>query len=161
MVQANRGLTLLLAFLVAGAESVIGLSLFVPSTVIFLSMAAVFEASGHDSIMLWATAAIGASAGDLVGYAIGYHLQGDAQRIWPLSRKPEILAAGQRFFARWGILSILICRFLGPARSVVMLVAGLCRMPLLRFIPASLVSAAIWAAAVLGPGVIGVRWLLG
>lgn len=158
MTRDHYGLTLFLAFLVAGGESVVGLSFFIPSTFIFLSMGAIFAAAEQDAVMLWVVASLGAAAGDWISFGLGYRYEHKVQRVWPFSRNVAMLEAGQKFFARWGIVSIFICRFLGPARSVIMLVAGLFKMRLPLFFIASLISAFIWAGAVLAPGVFSVRW---
>jgi len=50
---------------------------------------------------------------------------------------------------------------MGPLRSFTPLVAGICRMPLLVFGIASMLSAFVWAGAVLAPTGIGAGFLLG
>jgi membrane protein DedA with SNARE-associated domain len=39
------------------------------------------------------------------------------------------------------------------------LVAGICAMPFVPFQIANVTSALVWAAGILAPGAIGVRWL--
>ncbi len=155
----NQHLTLLLAFLIAGGESVIGLSFFIPSTVIFLSLGAIVAAAGQDTIALWIVASLGAAAGDWISFGLGYHYEHRIKNFWPFSRHGGLLTTGKAYFSRWGIFSIFICRFIGPARSVIMVVAGLFKMPLPVFFLASLASAFVWAGVVLAPAIFGVQWL--
>jgi membrane protein DedA with SNARE-associated domain len=64
------------------------------------------------------------------------------------------------FFKKWGMLAVFVGRFFGPFRAVVPLIAGLNAMPWLNFQIANVASAAVWAAGILLPGFIGVRWLM-
>jgi membrane protein DedA with SNARE-associated domain len=160
LARENVGLALLVAFVIAGAESIVGLSILVPSTAIFVALAPVLDAAGLNLLFLWLVVSAGASAGDWAGYGMGYRFEHRVRAVWPLSRHPGMLEAGKAFFARWGVLSLFIGRFLGPGRSLIMLTAGMCRMPPPVFFIASFLSAAVWAAAVLAPVVAGARWLL-
>jgi len=54
---------------------------------------------------------------------------------------------GISFFKRYGVHSVFIGRFLGPLRAVVPLVAGMMHMPPLRFNTANVLSAVVWAPA--------------
>lgn len=160
LTREHQSLTLALAFLIAGGESVIGLSFLIPSTFIFLSLGAVVAAAGQDTVALWIVASLGAAAGDWISFGLGYRYEERVKSLWPLSKYGDMLAAAQRHFQRWGVLSIFICRFMGPARSVIMVVAGLFKMRLLLFFAASLGSAFMWAGAVLAPAIFGARWFL-
>jgi hypothetical protein len=39
--------------------------------------------------------------------------------MWPFSRYPNLLARGEAFIKRWGVLAIFIGRFSGPLRASV------------------------------------------
>ena len=69
--------------------------------------------------------------------------------MWPLSRYPALLPRGEAFVRRWGIPGIFIGRFFGPLRASVPLAAGIFEMPYWRFQAANVVSALVWAAALL------------
>lgn len=139
------------AFFVGGAESIIGLSIVVPSTAIFLALASVGGLAGQNLPALWLAAGLGASAGDWLSYGMGYYFEKPLRRMWPLSRRPELIDQARAFFERWGVVGLFLCRFLGPARSVVMLTTGIVKMPAWKFAFASLVSGLLWAAVVLIP----------
>jgi membrane protein DedA with SNARE-associated domain len=152
---------LAIAFLVAAAESIVVVSWFVPSMAIFVVLASLGGVADQSILALWLAAGLGAAAGDWVSFGLGYRYGEPVKRSWPFSRYPDWVDRGQRFFDRWGILSIFIGRFVGPARSFVLLIAGITRMPLVVFSLASLGSALVWAGVVIGPASAGAKWLWG
>ena len=83
---------------------------------------------------------------------IGDRYRDSLRRVWPLSRRPEMLDSAHRFFERWGVLSIVFCRFLPVFRSTVPLVAGMAGMCKRRFMVANVGSALIWSPAHVYPG---------
>ncbi len=157
----NESYLLPLAFLISMAESIVGVSLFVPSTLILIAASTMLGASGADIAPLWLAAALGAAFGDWVSYGLGYFAGERLHGYWPLRNNRALLDRGHRFFERWGWASMFLARFMGPLRSFTPLVAGICRMPLLPFALAGLASAFLWASLVLLPGGIGAGWVLG
>jgi membrane protein DedA with SNARE-associated domain len=145
--------------LVAFAESFAFFSLIFPGTAILIA-AGVLVGSG--TLELWplaAAAALGAALGDAISYWIGLRFGHVVPRVWPFSRHPEMLDRGTRFFSRHGGKSVFIGRFFGPVRAVIPLAAGMMRMPVRRFYVANVLSAVIWAPALLAPGALASRWL--
>ncbi len=97
----------------------------------------------------------GAALGDAVSYWIGRYFRASIGTIWPFTRHPQMLEQGHTFFARWGILSVFLGRFLGPVRAVIPVIAGMMDMPTVKFQIANWTSAAIWAPYWLLVGVLG------
>jgi membrane protein DedA with SNARE-associated domain len=69
-----------------------------------------------------------------------------------------LLPRAHAFFTKWGTAGVFFGRFLGPLRATVPLIAGICEMPKLHFQLANIMSALLWAALVLAPGHLGMRW---
>ena len=157
-IKDHEAAILPLTFAICLAESVVGISLLIPSTAIMLAASAALGASGADMLMLWLVAGIGASVGDWVSYGLGYFFETELRERWPLRGNEALLARGHAFFQRWGWVSLFVSRFMGPLRSLTPLVAGICEMPLLQFAIASLLSAYLWAGIVMSPASVG--WLL-
>lgn len=149
-----------LVFLMGFAESIPLLSLFVPSTVLFLGIGAANGAAGGSFLPLWLAAAAGATIGDIVTFTAGRLLEGRIVTSWPLSRNPQWWHRSHDLFERWGILAIVAGKFMGPLRSVIPIIAGVLEMPFPWFLLGSAVSSLIWAAAFLGPGSFGIGWLI-
>lgn len=143
-------------------ESMVLIGAFFPATALMLITGGL-AADGSIHIVelaLWCIA--GAFLGDAVSYWLGRKLGPAAWRS-PLLRNQRRLAARSRlFFRRWGVLSIYLCRFMGPVRAFVPLIAGITAMPHLKFQLANFGSAAVWVPIMLAPGYLGglgLRWL--
>ncbi len=150
-----------IAFVICMAESVIVVSLFVPSTIILLASSTLLGASRVGIASLWIAAGLGAALGDGVSYGLGRFSYRELKDGWPFYQNRRTVARGRLVFAQGGWASMFLARFMGPLRSFTQPVAGICRMPLVPFALASLASAFVWAAAVLAPTGIGAGFFLG
>jgi membrane protein DedA with SNARE-associated domain len=90
---------------------------------------------------------VGAVLGDSISFWLGQKLGPVLPRIWPFRTHPERLTRGIVFFERNRGGSVFVGRFFGPLRAVIPLVAGMMRMPMARFCVANILSAAVWAPA--------------
>ena len=150
-IRANQAWAVPIVFLLAFGESLAVISLLLPATAILFGLSGLLGASGIPFWPCWLAAAVGATLGDAVSYWFGYHFKDRLAHIWPLSRKPDLLPRGERFFARWGIAGVFFGRFFGPLRAAVPLVAGSCGMKHLPFQIANVGSAIVWATGILAP----------
>ncbi len=155
-IRAHQAWAAPLVFLLAFAESLAVVSLLVPATAILFALSGLLGASGIPFWPCWAAAALGAFLGDWLSYRIGFHFRDRLADLWPLTRTPDLLPRGQRFFARWGVAGVFVGRFFGPLRAAVPLAAGSCAMPQLPFQLANLASALVWATGILSPGLLAV-----
>lgn len=149
-----------IVFILAFGESLVLVSLVLPATVILFGVGGLIGASGIGFWPIWLAAALGAAIGDWVSFWLGCHYHVAIGTVWPLSRHPDLLPRGERFFRRWGVAGVFLGRFFGPLRSVMPVVAGICGMPRVPFQIANVTSAIIWATGILVPGSFGLRWLL-
>lgn len=150
--RANVHLIEAISFALGFAESIVFLSLLVPSTVIFLALSGVHGAAGGEFWPVWLSASAGACIGDHITYAIGRRYREDAAQVWPISKYPGLIPRSEALFDRWGVLSIIIGKFIGMLRPFIPLVAGTSSMNLAAFTPASALSCLIWAGVVIAPG---------
>ena len=142
----------ILVFATAAVESILFLGALIPGTTILIGVGVVVGL-GHLSlwpILLWAV--LGAIAGDGASYLIGRHYRERIGEIWPFSRQPQLLEAGDAFIHRHGGKSILIGRFAPVLRAVVPVTAGVLGMRPSRFFAANIASALAWAPAHILPG---------
>jgi len=110
---------------------------------------------------LIAAVALGAVAGDNIGYLLGARLG----REWLLKRgsrfglRKKRLAQVEAFFQRRGPRAVFIGRFIGFARALVPFVAGASRMPYRRFAVADAMGAGLWTVAFVAVGYgLGASW---
>lgn len=139
----------------AFAESIIFASVFVPSTPIFIAIGALEGAAKGALFPLVVAGALGALAGDIVSFSIGYRLRDDIGKLWGLRDHPGLLERARAFLARWGIAAVLVSKLAGPFRPIVPMLAGASSMPWPLFIGASAISSVIWSVLVLVPAYYG------
>ncbi len=142
------------AFGFALLESLALVGLIVPGVVLMFLVGA---AVGLDPMLFawcWLAGALGALIGDLIGFWLGRRLRDDVPRLWPLSRRPDMLAGGRLLFARHGGKSIFIGRFIGPIRPVAPLIAGMMGLRGSMFFAFAIPAALLWAPLYLLPGML-------
>lgn len=149
---AHPGWILLSLALVAFIESLAIAGIVVPGVAMLFSVAVVAGTVQLDLLSVLTAAFVGAVAGDVLSFYIGRHFKDSLPRLWPVSRYPQAMLSGQRFFAEHGSLSVVIGRFVGPVRPVLPMIAGMMGMSQIRFISVNLLSALAWAPAYILPG---------
>ncbi len=147
LVTAHRMLAVLAAFAGAVVEAVPVLGMFVPGTPILMAVASAATLAGMPMLPIVLAAVSGAVLGDGIAFWLGAHYQNHIRTVRPFSRRPGLLPRAECFFARYGVLSVAMARFVPVLRSVVPLVAGMAGMPGRRFLAANVASAMIWAPA--------------
>jgi len=158
-VQENQHLAPLICGALAFGESLAVLSLLIPASTILLALGVLIGSAGLEFWPIFFAAAIGATLGDWVSYALAYHFKYAVFRVWPLSRHPRMIGRGKALIRKYGIWAVFIGRFFGPFRAVVPLFAGIFAMPLPHFMLANILSAIIWAFGMLAPGT-GLAWFM-
>jgi membrane protein DedA with SNARE-associated domain len=122
----------------------------VPGETILVSAAIYAGTTQRLGIVEIITAGVaGAIAGNVIGYMIGrtlgYRL---LVRYGAYIRLTEPrLRIGQYLFRRYGVVILVVARFLPVLRAIAALLAGANRMPLGRFMAGTVIGGAIWAPA--------------
>ncbi|MEJ2575162.1 MAG: VTT domain-containing protein [Gammaproteobacteria bacterium] len=153
-VAANPVWTGLIVFAVSLAESLAIVGIIVPGVVMMFGIGALIAAGAADFWAICAWAVAGAVLGDGLSYWLGRRYKAHLRDTWPFTRYPRTLEQGERFFERYGGISVAFGRFFGPGRATVPLVAGMLEMPPGAFLLANVASALLWAPAYLIPGVV-------
>ena len=162
-VEQNQRWIIPITFLLALGESLAFVSLILPSTVILVAISSLLGKSGIEPLQIfwvWLAAGLGGSLGYWISYVIGAYFKDDVSKIWPFSRRPEMLVRGRNFFDKWGTLGVFLGHFFGPVRAVIPVVAGTLAMRLIPFQIANFSSAFIWAFGVMVLPLYGVRWFV-
>lgn len=152
LARDNIALAEPLVFALGFAESIAFVSLFVPSSVLFIGIGGAHAAAGGSLVTTALAGGLGAFFGDIVSYALGRYFKTEIGGIWPFTRNPEWYVATVAFFRRWGAISVLVGKFLGFMRPFIPVVAGASGMPFPLFLLASLTSSLLWAGVFLSPG---------
>ena len=139
-------------FIVACVECLAIAGLIVPGTVMLFAIAAL---AGSGALSLSETLLLGflgGLLGDAISYFLGRHFHQNIRRLPGLRHHPEWMNAAESYFHKYGIASLLVGRFIGPLRPMLPMVAGMCDMPLPRFVAVSILAGAGWSVAYLLPG---------
>lgn len=150
--QASPQWLALAIFLIACLECLAIAGIIIPGTVVLFTLAAL---AGNGALELWQTlllAYAGGLLGDAISYTLGRHFHQSIRRLPVLREHPEWLTSAETYFQRYGVISLLVGRYIGPLRPMLPLVAGMLDMPAVRFALVSMLAAAGWAVAYMLPG---------
>ena len=159
-VREHQGWAAPVIFLLAFGESLAFISIFVPGWAALVGIGALVGTTDISFWSIWVAGAVGAALGDWLSYTFGYYFKDRVGTFWPLYKYPQMLERAETFVQKWGVPGIFIGRFFGPLRAFVPLAAGVFEMPYWRFQFANWTSAFLWAAVVLAPGSLGVKYLM-
>ena len=147
LVAQNPEWALAVAFAGAIIEAVAVIGILVPGTPILMAVTGAAAMAGQPMLPYLVVAIIGAVIGDFVSYWAGYRYSGRLRTLWPFRRRPELMPQADRFFRKYGVASVALCRFIPVLRSTVPLVAGMTGMKRHKFLLANVTSALVWAPA--------------
>lgn len=150
---------LILIALVALLESLAFVGLLLPGVALLFALAAMAGSSQLALSSCLLAACVGAICGDGISFLLGRYSAEPVRQLHILKRHPQWLQRGEAFFYRWGGLSIVTGRFVGPIRPVIPFVAGSCGMSATKFGLFNLFSALAWAPLYLLPGYLTGRGL--
>ncbi|MPV35848.1 DedA family protein [Georgenia subflava] len=143
---------LIVGWLFAFAESALGVGMVLPGeTVVLLVGAATI--GPEQTVLAAAVVAVGASAGDHVGFLLGRrhgHRLRDSRPVRRVGTRHWDRATG--LLRRRGPAAVVISRLLPVVRTLVPAAAGAADLGYRRFLAASALGAALWAALWVGAG---------
>lgn len=152
LITGNAALAGPVIGLLAFAESLILVGMFVPAVALMMTIGGLVAAGVLDPlpVLFWAIA--GSVLGDWISYLLGRWIGPAIYRRWPLCRHRAAVARARLFFRRHGFAAVFLGRFFGPVRATIPLVAGVMQMPHRSFQMANIGSALLWVPALLAPG---------
>ncbi len=153
--QLHAAWTVPATFIIAFAESLAVVSLFVPATVMLVGIGALASSGIVGFAEVFAAGVAGAVLGNTISYWVGDRFKHSLEGSWPFRKRPDLLERGHSFFAQHGGKSVFIGRFFGPTRAVIPLIAGMTQMPKQRFLAANVLSALLWVLLSISPGFMG------
>src|SRR5580692_11095778 len=122
---------------------------FLPGDSLLFSVGVASGAAGINIYLVCGMLMAAAILGDNLGYYLGFQT---GPRIFsrPKSRffHPDQIQRTRQFYQKYGVRAIMYARFIPIVRSCTPYIAGVARMPYLKFLTFSLLGGVIWIAAI-------------
>lgn len=132
----------------------------IPSETVLVAAAAVGVSTGSANlVILGLVAAVGATVGDNIAYAIGRSVGTRRFRWMRRPRVASVFVRAQRTLTTHAAPLILGARYIPVGRVAVNMSAGALGYPWRRFLPLSIVAGLSWAAYSTVLGVLAGQWL--
>ena len=133
-------------------ESLALVGIVVPGVALLFAAGTAAGSTGVNPVWILFAAFCGAVAGDGLSFLLGYHYHEKIRQIPPFKSRPQWIEKGEHFFRKYGLMGIVIGRFVGPIRPVMPLVAGFMQMRPVSFLTINMLSALAWSPFYLMPG---------
>jgi membrane-associated protein len=136
-------------FFIIFAETGLVVTPFLPGDSLLFAAGALAAAGGAgtlDAPVLWVLLAAAAALGNTTNYAIGRTAGSRAFSSRHRLFRIEYLHRTEAFFQRYGAMTIVLSRFMPIIRTFAPFVAGIGRMPYLRFQLFNVLGAVAWTA---------------
>ncbi len=134
------------------AESLTIVGVIIPGALVMFSLGALIGLGHLDFWTAYWWSTWGAIIGDAISFWIGRVFHQGIRRVWPFTRRPEMITRSEEFFRVHGGKSVLFGRFFGPVRGTIPTVAGMMDMNWRDFMVANVISGILWAPVYLLPG---------
>ena len=118
LLEASQGSAVLLVPLLAFAEACVGLGLFIPGAFLVIVSSILFFTELASLPIICALAMLGATAGDHVGFYVGYFLGPRLTRSRFAERHQAAISRANALIIKYGPLTIFIGRFVPAIRSL-------------------------------------------
>jgi membrane-associated protein len=154
--RVDSPVSYLLAFLITAFDAVVPV---LPSETLLIALGVATAGSTNPLIVLLVgCAALGAFTGDNLAYLLGRRFGPLVQRRFFSSGKgAERRAWAEHSLERFGMLIIVVCRFIPAGRTAITLSCGLLRYSHRKFMVATAIGAVIWALYAFFAGRLGGR----
>lgn len=124
-IETNPEYSGLVVFIITFVETFAFIGALVPGVVVLFAASALIGSSqSFDLLPLVIVAGISTAISNLLSFYWGYALRHRIENIPFFHRHQKVLSKSSEFFDRWGPLSIMSGRFIGPIRPFVAFAAG-------------------------------------
>ncbi|MFJ4219430.1 DedA family protein [Curtobacterium luteum] len=127
---------------------------FLPGDSLLVTAAILSSSLGITPWQVAVVAVLAAIVGDAIGYLLGARVGRRLFRPHARLLTESRLDESERFFRRWGGLSLVLGRFVPVVRTFVPLAAGTARMRFAGFMTWNIVGAVAWVAVLVTAGVL-------
>jgi membrane protein DedA with SNARE-associated domain len=151
-VKANQSLGPLVVFAISMSETIVVLSVLVPSTFLLFAIGGLFAAADIPLLPSLIAGWMGATLGFSLMYLLSVTLEGRLLTYWPFRNFGNVIQRATAFTQRWGFWGVALGHFGGPIRVLIPIVSGITRMPPGPFMVANFIGALGWITTFFAPG---------
>jgi membrane protein DedA with SNARE-associated domain len=144
-ISEYREWVFLVAFLFAMAETLLVVSIFIPSTTILVAVGALVATGKLDFWSVFTGAALGAFIGSVISWQLGRMFGHQILETKYMKKQGDRVQKSREAINRWGAPAIIVGHLFGPLRALVFGIAGLSGMKLRKFLPLTAIGASTWA----------------
>ncbi len=153
-IQQHAEWAWVIVFMIAFLESMAIIGLFIPGWVLLVGVGTMIGAGVLEFPPIVVSAYLGAVIGEYLSYFLGYYYHEKIAR-WPIvAKRQQLLEQSKALFEKYGAYGVFFGRFIGPARAVIPLIAGISEMPKRTFALVNLTSGLFWAPLYIIPGIL-------
>lgn len=139
-------------FAIVFAETGFVFTPFLPGDSLLFAAGTFAGAGRMDVWVTIVTLLVAAIAGDAVNYAIGRFVGLRLAARFPRLIPARHLAASEAFFQKYGGRAVVLARFVPIVRTFVPFIAGVSKMPIVRFWQFNITGAFVWVLLFVGAG---------
>jgi undecaprenyl-diphosphatase len=154
MIEQNPTWSFAIVGLVVFFESLVIVGVLVPGWLILVAVGALVGSGVLPLYSVLLAMIVGAILGEGLSYVIGRYFRHDIRHWSWFERHHSVLERSDNFIKRYGVLSLVVGRFIGPIRAILPTVAGISGMPRRVFWAVNIGSALLWAPLYLFPGIL-------
>ena len=151
-ISAHREWAGPLVGLLSFVECLALVGILIPAPPLMIALGGMIAGGLVDHVPVLLGAVLGAALGSVVSYVAGRWLGPGFLHRWPLKNYRRSVARSRLLFRRYAAAAVFVCRFFGPLRTTVPLVAGIMGMNQRKFHVANALSAFVWAPSLMAPG---------
>src|SRR5690606_4436963 len=139
----------LVIFLIAFGDALVIVGVAVPAVPLLFAVGTLVGLGQVEGAYALACASLGAFAGDGLSYWVGGCSGAHPRQRWAFAKPPEWLERGEFTSPRHGMTPTVMARYIGAFRLFVPAIAGMLKMRLGQYVPASLTAAVLWSVTFL------------
>lgn len=139
-----------LTYLIALLESLAIVGILLPGVAILFALSA-YASSLMPFSWLMAAAMAGAFTGDTLSFLLGQKLKWRIKDWRIIQKHQDYFHKSQHICQNYGVIGLLVGRFIGPVRPLMPMMAGILAFPPARFYTTAIIGCLAWAPVYLGP----------
>jgi membrane protein DedA with SNARE-associated domain len=154
LLTQSLAFTLSVVMLVTFIESLALVGMLLPGTVMMTAVGALIGSGEVGFYSAWVAATVGCLLGDWLSYFMGRRFKAPLHRWSFLKKHKSMLDKTEHALHNHSMATVLLGRFIGPARPIVPMVAGMLNLPSVKFALPNVIGCLTWPPLYFFPGIL-------